>query len=101
MLPMFIGQFIEFSVAMTRIQKFLLCDEINDNILSNQVRDGTNAVEFRDQNSFHWGFSQDPEKAKKGEVKDILKKRKLSKMVKDEEEKLIEESQSQGSPKDD
>jgi ABC-type multidrug transport system fused ATPase/permease subunit len=32
-LPMFIGQFIEFTVAMERIQNFLRCAEINETIV--------------------------------------------------------------------
>lgn len=36
MLPFFIGQFIEFSVAMRRIQKFLVCEEIQQGLISNE-----------------------------------------------------------------
>lgn len=35
MLPMFIGQFIEFMVAMRRIQAFLTCDEIDPRLINN------------------------------------------------------------------
>ena len=33
MLPMFLGQLIEFTVAMKRIQQFLLCQEINQSLI--------------------------------------------------------------------
>lgn len=32
-LPWFFGQFIEFVIAMKRIQKFLVCQEINESVV--------------------------------------------------------------------
>jgi len=56
MLPMFIGQFIEFLVSMKRIQKFLLCDEINLALLDKDASLTDVAVKFRENYSFHWGI---------------------------------------------
>ena len=44
MLPMFIGQFIEFMVAMRRIQAFLICDEINDTLVDSKEVDRDTAI---------------------------------------------------------
>jgi ATP-binding cassette subfamily C (CFTR/MRP) protein 1 len=58
-LPMFIGQLIEFTVAMGRIQNFLGCDEINETI----VHKDPNRIEAVSiQGNYHWGL--EVEKAK-------------------------------------
>ena len=38
-MPMFVGQLIEFSVSMQRIQKFLECDEIVPSIVNKEMSD--------------------------------------------------------------
>mmetsp|Transcript_17853 Transcript_17853/g.30300 ORF Transcript_17853/g.30300 Transcript_17853/m.30300 type:complete len:578 (+) Transcript_17853:575-2308(+) len=70
MLPMFIGQFIEFTVAMRRIQKFILCDEINDDLVHKHAReDAEYAVEMRDAVSYHWGIHFEANEEGKAESK--------------------------------
>lgn len=56
-MPMFIGQMIEFSVSMKRIQKFLLCDEIVPSIIKQQ-EDSTSetALAIKNSSNFHWGY---------------------------------------------
>ena len=61
---MFIGQFIEFTVSMRRIQKFLECQEVNPTIIttdqSNVVSDNWNqetALEINGNANFHWGVN--------------------------------------------
>ena len=46
MFPLFISQLIDFRLAMTRIQEFLVCDEINESLL---LKDSgcSNSVEAR------------------------------------------------------
>lgn len=56
-LPMFLGQFIEFIVAMKRIQKFLLCDEINPTLVQLDQKE-ENSIKISNAN-FHWGFKAD------------------------------------------
>lgn len=54
-LPLFIGQLIEFQVAMRRIQNFIGIDEINFSMVSHIDRViSTQSIEmFR--GNFHWG----------------------------------------------
>ena len=40
-LPLFVGQLIEFRVAMRRIQDFLMVEEINTSMVANVARDTT------------------------------------------------------------
>ena len=49
-LPVFIGKFIQFSVGMRRIQKFLLSKELS---LLKNVQDSEEAVKV--DGSFNWG----------------------------------------------
>jgi len=89
MLPMFIGSFIEFTVAMRRIQKFLICDEINPAIIEQQQQSDVNAIEIRKNANFHWGISpedQDNKDEKKKEHKAVLKSRKNKGKVDEKEE---------------
>ena len=43
-LPLFLGQVIEFTVAMRRIQTFLACEEINTTILKKESQSATTGV---------------------------------------------------------
>ena len=62
-LPMFIGQFIEFTVAMERIQNFLRCAEINETM----VHIDPNRIEAVSiQGNYHWGL--EVEKAKQSKL---------------------------------
>ena len=58
-LPLFVGQLIEFRVSMRRIQDYLLCDEINESIVSEVNKQETNhAIEIREDSAFHYGASK-------------------------------------------
>jgi hypothetical protein len=70
---MFIGQFIEFIVAMKRIQKFLLCEEINPTLV--RIKEQEHGVSIRNSN-FHWGLKNE------GNLEDQHKK-----LIKDRNEK--------------
>jgi hypothetical protein len=60
MLPMFIGNFIEFTVAMRRIQKFLCCPEINSSIISKESKTITgDALKIQGNVNFHWGVNME------------------------------------------
>ena len=59
-MPLFIGQFIEFAVAMKRIQTFLLCEEIVPSIIENN-EDGLQMKEdpsfiIKYNSNYHWGY---------------------------------------------
>ena len=58
---MFIGQFIEFTIAMGRIQNFLLCDEINPSIV--QIDPNRNEAVSIEGNYF-WGIDVGTKKTK-------------------------------------
>jgi ATP-binding cassette subfamily C (CFTR/MRP) protein 1 len=66
-LPSFVGAALNFLVSMKRIQDFLLCDEVDHNLIENG--DGDQAVEIKEGSSFHWGFE-------KKEVEEVTKKKK-------------------------
>ena len=72
---MFIGQFIEFMVAMRRIQAFLVCDEINSTLVDPKSQDGNFAIKIKESTSFHWGLKMQPDlpPRKKGKGKDKKK----------------------------
>jgi hypothetical protein len=69
-LPFFIGQVIEFLIALERIEKFLGVDEIEQGIIEkkddNEI--GVKIVE----NSFYWGFDR-PAPPKRGRKKNRIK----------------------------
>ena len=56
-LPYFIGMIIQFLVSIKWINKFLLCDEVDEDLLK-RIQDHTSdgAVKIDNQN-FFWGFS--------------------------------------------
>ena len=70
LLPMFIGMAVEILVSISRIQKFLECDEIEPRIKKLTAGESTdNAVTINDA-YFSWGFKEketkiDPKEAKK------------------------------------
>ena len=69
-LPNFIGTFLEFLVSMTRIENFLLVDEVNTTIIRRVDREETpNSIEIRNRSNFHWGFDAKKEEVKKEEAK--------------------------------
>ena len=76
-LPSFVGAALNFLVSMKRIQDFLLCDEVDHNLIENG--EGDNAVEIKDGANFHWGFEK-----KEVEVVDKKKKTKKIKGKKDD-----------------
>lgn len=51
---------MNFMVAMKRIQNFLLCDEIDENLILKDS--GSSALEIKDSSNFHWGFEKKEEK---------------------------------------
>jgi ABC-type multidrug transport system fused ATPase/permease subunit len=64
-LPNFIGTYLEFLVSMSRIQAFLLVDEVNTTIIRRVDREETpNSIEIRNWSNFHWGFDTKKEDAK-------------------------------------
>jgi len=68
-LPMFLGQFIEFIVAMKRIQKFLLCGEVNPTLVAYDAKE-ENSIKISNAN-FHWGIkAEDKEEEHKKVIKD-------------------------------
>ena len=83
-LPLFLGQVIEFMVAMRRIQAFLACEEINDSNICRIESDierqkllGVNIIheditlKIDKAANFHWGLGQKTEKSTgKGGKKD-------------------------------
>ena len=76
-IPQFIGVFTEFLISMRRIQKFLLCDEINPNLVQFQSEDlKKKKVDILIENaSFTWAGNQ--EKEKKKDNKDSNKESKI------------------------
>jgi len=79
-LPNFVGAALNFLVSMKRIQDFLMCDEVDHNLIENGQ--GSNAVEISNS-SFHWGFE------KKDEEDD--KKKKKTKKVKGKKDDIKEQ----------
>lgn len=58
--PLFISQYLEFRRAMSRIQEFLICDEINTSITNiyhkTKPANADNiALEFKFNGNYHWG----------------------------------------------
>lgn len=49
-------------VAMSRIQAFLICDEVNESIIKEEFSE-TAAVRISDQSNFHWGLKMKPDLA--------------------------------------
>lgn len=65
-LPFFIGQVVEFLIAMDRIQSFLLCDEIEKDLMIEHTKSPQTEHSISIQEgSFYWGFEQDNEDDKK------------------------------------
>jgi hypothetical protein len=61
-------------VSMKRVQEFLLCDEIDENIIDDRIvhfTESDNSITIKPGSNFHWG----PEK----KHEDILEERKKSK----------------------
>jgi ATP-binding cassette subfamily C (CFTR/MRP) protein 1 len=56
-LPSFVGDLITFLISMKRIQNFLLCDEIDMNMIK-QDKDISSALQIKDGSNFHWGFEK-------------------------------------------
>lgn len=76
-LPSFVGNIMNFMVAMNRIQSFLLCDEIDENLILKDS--GSSAFEIKDSSNFHWGFEKEEKKkvdkkAQKSKKDDDFKK---------------------------
>ena len=69
-IPQFIGVFTEFLISMRRIQNYLLCDEINPNLIQFQSEElKKKKVDILIENaSFTWAGNQ--EKEKKKDIKD-------------------------------
>ena len=68
-LPWFIGQMIEFNVSMRRIQRFLLCDEVQPGVIT-QHGDPEYAISIQNPGAFHWGVKdKEMEKAKEADSK--------------------------------
>ena len=57
-LPLFLGQLIEFRVAMRRIQDYLLVEEVNRSMVVQVPSESTtDAIFIRDGSAFHYGTS--------------------------------------------
>lgn len=83
-LPSFVGAALNFLVSMKRIQDFLLCDEVDHNLIEFNEGDSS-ALNIKEGSSFHWGFEKKEEEA----VADKKKKSKKSK--KDDDFKKLQE----------
>lgn len=74
-IPQFIGFFMEFLVSMRRVQKFLLCEEINTGLVdcNNQSVKNKDVNILIEHANFSWGGkkveNKDAEEAKDGEKK--------------------------------
>ena len=55
-MPYFVGLVMEFLVSIRRINEFLMCDEIDENIIKRE-EDGEVAIEVNNGN-FFWGFAK-------------------------------------------
>ena len=58
--PLFISQYLEFRRAMSRIQEFLVCDEINSSLTNiyhktKPTSADDMALEFKFDGNYHWG----------------------------------------------
>ena len=79
---------MEFSVSMKRIQKFLLCDEINEEIVDYNSRElqNSNIAISLDNCSFYWGGikkdSQETDDQKEKDKKSSKEKNKGSSWLK-------------------
>ena len=57
-LPLFLGQLIEFRVAMRRIQDYLLVEEVNRSMVAHVPEESTaDAICIREGSAFHYGTS--------------------------------------------
>ena len=83
---------MNFMVAMKRIQAFLLCDEIDGNMIKHDKENTENqsAFELKDSSNFHWGFEKPKEEEKP------KKKTKKDKKKDDDFKKLKEEKPTEG-----
>jgi ATP-binding cassette, subfamily C (CFTR/MRP), member 1 len=55
MLPLFVGQLIEFLIAMRRIQDFINLDEINSTVVRKLDREAAESSIEIWRGNFHWG----------------------------------------------
>jgi len=101
MLPMFIGNCVEFSVSMRRIQKFLTCEELNPMLIDQKQHSAINAIEVRDNANFHWGIKPEEDKSTEDHKKALKARKQDKKKVKKEEKKqnllAVEEEEKNGS----
>ena len=87
-LPWFFGQFIEFVIAMKRIQKFLVCQEINETVVKKNIDQlAEDAIEISQSACFHWGTQ--PEKSEKD--KDDEQKKDHKKVLKERSKEKAEQ----------
>lgn len=75
-LPWFVGQMVEFLISMQRIQRFLLCPEINERVIDSSSVGANNNIDnaactLRQNAIFHWGLKDE----KEFELKEKLKKK--------------------------
>lgn len=66
-IPQFIGTLLSFTVSMRRIQRFLVCDEVNPHIVDANNKDLQNkGIDVLVENAnFSWGGLKDEDKKKK------------------------------------
>lgn len=84
-IPVILGSWVSMMVSMTRIQNFLLVDELNPQILK---KDEASQYAFRfDEASLSWGLEPEVEEDKKKKKK----KKKISTEQQEEEKKEEEE----------
>lgn len=85
-LPLFVGQFIEFTISMQRISDFIMVEEINESIVQKLDHEVTQeSVDIR-RGTFHWGPKLAKDDIKPGKKKD--KKKEKEEKEKKEKEKL-------------
>ena len=86
-LPFFFKSWLEMMVSNRRIQKFMLCDEVQPNIHKKVDEAGMTALSV--VGNFSWGFSEKKDKKKEEEKK---KDKKTAKKAVKEESKQISEA---------
>lgn len=69
-LPLFVGEFLEFSVSIKRIQDFLCCNEIEKDAVNHEKNSLSNTSIRISNSNFFWGFDK---KIKKKTMKKIAK----------------------------
>lgn len=89
MMPLFVGQLIEFQVSMHRIQNFLLCDEIVPSLVQNESDQNEDmAIRIRNKGNFHWGYVSPEEIQKHLLMQRKKQKRKQKKLDESEISKI-------------